>query len=98
MESDHSERLIEFRPHAMQIIDDSWEIRDEIYASANDRLEVDKDELSRIAVGETKYENVKTPAGELLRVVTHRAKAPEGGTYFIRLEIGRASCRERVEE
>jgi len=85
MENDHSERLLELRPHAMQIIDDSWEIRDEMYASPNDRLEVDRDKLSRIAVGETKYENVKTPAGELLRVVTHRAKYPEGGTYFIRL-------------
>ena len=85
METDNSERLLELRPHAMQIIDDSWEIRDELYASPNDHLEVNKDELSRLAVGEPKYETVKTPAGESLRVVTLRAKTPEGGTYFIRL-------------
>ncbi|MGH9753137.1 MAG: sensor histidine kinase [Blastocatellia bacterium] len=86
MGHENSERLLELRPHAMQIIDDSWRIWDEGYASPNDRLEVDKDELSRLAVGETKYETVKTPNGELLRVVTHRAKAPDGaGTYFIRL-------------
>src|SRR5262245_62303542 len=78
-ENENSEKLLELRPHAMQIIDDSWEIRDELYASPKDRLEVDKDELSRLAVGETKYETVKTPGGELLRVVTLRAKAPEGG-------------------
>ncbi len=84
-ENENSERLLELRPHAMQIIDDSWGIRDELYASPNDRLEVDKNELSRLVVGQTKYETLKTPAGELLRVVTLRARAPEGGTYFIRL-------------
>jgi two-component system OmpR family sensor kinase len=81
-----SERLLELRPHAMQIIDDSWRIRDEYYASPNDILEIDKDELSRLAVGEPKYDTVRTPHGELLRVVTLRAKDPDGsGTYFIRL-------------
>lgn len=85
MEGENSERLLELRPHAMQIIDDSWRIRDEYYASPNDRLEVNKDELSRLAVGEPKYETVRTPNGELLRVVTLRAKAPDGGAYFIRL-------------
>jgi len=86
MGNDNSERLLELRPHAMQIVDDSWRIRDEYYASPNDRLEVNKDELSRLAVGEPKYDTVRTPNGELLRVVTLRAKAPDGGgTYFIRL-------------
>ncbi len=86
MGNENSERLLELRSHVMQIIDDSWRIRDEEYASPNDRLEVDKDKLSRLAVGETKYETVKTPNGELLRVVTHRSKVPNSeGTYFIRL-------------
>ncbi|HEY6401476.1 MAG TPA: hypothetical protein VI479_08705, partial [Blastocatellia bacterium] len=69
MGNEDSERLLELRPHAMQIIDDSWRITDEYYASPNDRLEIDKDKLSRLAVGEPKYEKVKTPNGELLRVV-----------------------------
>lgn len=86
MGEEYSERLIELRPHAMQIIDDSWRIRDEYYASPNDVLEIDKNELSRLEVGEPKYDTVKTPSGELLRVVTLRAKDPDGsGTYFIRL-------------
>src|SRR5262245_6537063 len=81
MENENSERLLELRPHAMQIIDDSGRVMDEEYASPNDRLEINMDELSRLAVGETKYETVKTPNGQLLRVVTHRAKAPDGATY-----------------
>jgi hypothetical protein len=73
-------------PHAMQIIDDNWQIRDEEYASPNDRLEIDRDELSRLPVGVPEYKTVKTPGGELLRVVTVRAIDPDGaGTYFIRL-------------
>ncbi len=86
MVNENSERLLELRPHAMQIIDDAGRIRDEYYASPRDRLEVDMDELDRLAVGEPKYETVKTPTGESLRVVTLRAKDPAGaGTYFIRL-------------
>ena len=83
---ENTERVLELRPHALQIIDDSWQIRDEEFASPDDHLEVDRDELSKMAVGETKYETVKTQKGELLRVVTLRAKDPDGdGTYFIRL-------------
>src|SRR5262245_52661796 len=86
MGDEDSERLLELRPHAMQIIDDSWRIRDEEYVSPNDRLEIDRDELSRLEVGAPDYKTVKTPGGELLRVVTLRAKDPDGsGTYFIRL-------------
>lgn len=86
MENENSERLLELRPHAVQIIDDSWQIRDEDYASPKDRLEIDRDELSRLAVGAPDYKTVKTPGGESLQVVTLRAKDPDGsGTYFIRL-------------
>src|SRR5262249_11669583 len=73
-------------PHAMQIIDDSWQIRDETYASPDDHLEFNRDELSRLAVGQTRYDTEKTQNGVLLRVVTLRAPDPDGsGTYFIRL-------------
>ncbi|HEV2667863.1 MAG TPA: ATP-binding protein, partial [Blastocatellia bacterium] len=73
-------------PHAMQIIDDKWRISDEEYAAPEDRLEIDRDKLSRLPVGVPDYKTVKTPGGESLRVVTLRAKDPEGsGTYFIRL-------------
>jgi len=86
MGEEHNERLLELIPHAMQIIDDSWHIRDEEYASPNDRLEINIDELSRMPVGVPEFKTVKTPSGELLRVVTLRAKDPDGsGTYFIRL-------------
>jgi heavy metal sensor kinase len=81
-----SERLLELRPHAMQIIDDNWQIRDELYASPDDRLAIDPNELSRLAIGVPDYRTVKTQHGELLRVATLRAKDPDGsGTYFIRL-------------
>jgi heavy metal sensor kinase len=81
-----SERVLALRPHAIQIIDDNWQIRDEMFASPDDHLEVNRDELSKMAVGELKYDTVKTQNGELLRVVTLRAKDPDGsGTYFIRL-------------
>ncbi|MGE0132240.1 MAG: sensor histidine kinase [Blastocatellales bacterium] len=82
---ENNEKLLELKPHALQIIDSGGRIRDEIYASENDRLDVNKDELSRLAPGELKYETVRTPNGELLRVVTLRAQAPDGETYFIRL-------------
>src|SRR5499426_1160761 len=83
---ENTERPLTMIPHAMQIIDDNWQIRDEEYASANDRLEIDRDELSRLVVGVPDYKTVKTPGGELLRVVTVRAIDPDGtGTYFIRL-------------
>jgi len=83
---DNDEQLLELRPHVMQIIDDSWRVRDENYASPNDRLEIDRDELSRLEVGKPDYRTVRRPNGEQLRVVTLRAKDPEGGgTYFIRL-------------
>jgi heavy metal sensor kinase len=83
---ENTERPLTMIPHAMQIIDDNWRIRDEEYASANDRLEIDRDELSRLPVGVPDYKTVKTPGGELLRVVTVRAIDPDGtGTYFIRL-------------
>src|SRR5262249_57162991 len=82
----NSERPLTLIPHAMQIIDDSWQIRDQEYASPKDHLEIDRDELSRMAVGIPDYKTVKTPGGESLRVVTLRAKDPDGsGTYFIRL-------------
>src|SRR6185312_2860133 len=86
MGDENSERLLELRPHTMQIIDDSWQIRDQEYASPNDRLEINSDALSRLAVGVPDYRTVKTPNGESLRVVTLRAKDPDdSGTYFIRL-------------
>jgi heavy metal sensor kinase len=84
--NDNSENLLEIRPHAIQIIDDSWQVRDEEYASPDDHLEVDSGKLSQLAVGETRYDTEKTRNGDLLRVVTLRAKNPEGGgSYFIRL-------------
>src|SRR5262252_8503423 len=83
---ENSERLLELRPHVMQIIDDRWQIRDEEYVSPSDHLEIDKDELSRLPVDAPSYKTVKTPSGESLRVVTVRAIDPDGsGTYFIRL-------------
>src|SRR5262245_60843968 len=86
MGEENSERPLTLIPHAMQIIDDSWQIRDQEYASPKDRLEIDRDELSRMAVGVPDYKTVRTPGGESLRVVTLRAKDPDGsGTYFIRL-------------
>jgi two-component system, OmpR family, sensor kinase len=86
---DSGDRFLELRPHAIQIIDDSFQIRDEEFASPNDSLDIDKDKLSQLAVGETRYDTMKTYNGEWLRVVTLRAKDPDGnGTYFIR--IGRS--------
>jgi len=83
---DNDGQILELRPHVMQIIDDSWLIMDESYASPNDRLEINRDELSRLEVGKPDYQTVRLPNGEQLRVVTLRAKDPEGGgTYFIRL-------------
>lgn len=84
--NENSEKLFEIMPHAVQIIDDSWQVRDEDYVSPDDHLEVDKDKLSKLAVGETRYDTEKTRNGDLLRIITLRAKDPEGsGTYFIRL-------------
>src|SRR5215475_573689 len=86
MGEENSERLLELRPHVMQIIDDRWQIRDEEYVSPDDRLEIDVDELSRLPVDAPAYKTVKTRNGELLRVATLRARNPDGsGTYFIRL-------------
>jgi heavy metal sensor kinase len=86
MIDESSKRLLEIMPHAMQIIDDNWQIRDETYASPDDQLEVDRDKLSQLALGETRYDTEKTRNGELLRVATLRARDPDGsGTYFIRL-------------
>src|SRR5262245_30228863 len=83
---ENNEKLLELKPHMFQIIDDKWRISDDDYASDNYRLEVNKDELSQLVVGKPKYDTVKTPNGELLRVVTLRAKVPDGsGTYFIRI-------------
>jgi heavy metal sensor kinase len=83
---DSNEKLLELKPDVLQIIDDRWRISDEDYASNNYRLEIDKDELSKLPVGTLKPETVKTANGELLRVVTLRAKVPDGNeTYFIRL-------------
>ncbi|MGH9767018.1 MAG: sensor histidine kinase [Blastocatellia bacterium] len=80
------EQLLELRPHMLQIIDDNWRVSDENYASPNYRLEINRDELSRLEVGAPRYDTVKLPNGEQLRVVTLRARDPEGsGTYFIRL-------------
>src|SRR5262245_35200258 len=76
MGDENSGRLLELMPHAMQIIDDRWQVRDEAYASPDDHLNVDKDELSQLAMGETKYDTEKTQHGVLLRVVTLRAKDP----------------------
>src|SRR5262245_7754686 len=79
---ENTERPLTLIPHAMQIIDDNWRIRDEEYASPNDRLDIDRDELSRLPVGVPEYKTVKTPSGESLRVVTVRAIDPDGsGTY-----------------
>ena len=84
--NENAEKLLEVRPHAVQIIDDVWQVRDEEYVSPDDHLEVDRDKLSKLAVGETRYDTEKTQNGDLLRVVTLRAKDPDGsGTYFIRL-------------
>jgi two-component system, OmpR family, sensor kinase len=86
MGDENGGRLLELMPHAMQIIDDKWQVRDEAYSSPDDHLNVDKDELSQLAVGETKYDTERTQHGVLLRVVTLRAKDPDSsGTYFIRL-------------
>jgi heavy metal sensor kinase len=86
MGNENAEKLLEVRPHAVQIIDDVWQVRDEEYVSPDDHLEVDRDKLSQLAVGETRYDTEKTRNGDLLRVVTLRAKDPDGsGTYFIRL-------------
>ncbi len=83
---ENSERLLELKTHAIQIIDESWQVTDEEYALPDDHLEVNKNELSKMAVGEMRYDTVKTQKGELLRVVTLRAKDPDGpGSYFIRL-------------
>jgi len=78
LDEEISERPLALIPHAMQIIDDNWRIRDEEYAAPEDRLEIDRDELSRLPVGVPDYKTVKTPGGESLRVVTLRAKDPDG--------------------
>lgn len=84
--NENAEKLLEVRPHAVQIIDDAWQVRDEEYVSPDDHLDVDRDKLSQLAVGETRYDTEKTRNGDLLRVVTLRAKDPDGsGSYFIRL-------------
>ncbi|MCI0392424.1 MAG: ATP-binding protein [Acidobacteria bacterium] len=83
---ENTERVLELKSHALQIIDDSWQIRDELFASPDDHLDVDKDKLSRLAVGEKRYDTEKTKHGELLRVATLRAQIPNGeGSYFIRV-------------
>ena len=83
---ENSERVLELKPYAMQIIDDSWQIRDEEFAAPDDHLDVNRDELSKLPIGGTKYETAKTQNGEWIRVATLRAKDPEGkGSYFIRL-------------
>ncbi|MCI0525331.1 MAG: ATP-binding protein [Acidobacteria bacterium] len=80
-----NDQLLELRPDLLQVIDDNWQIRDEI-ALPNDRLPVNQDELRRLEVGQPDFKTVKLPNGKLLRVVTLRAKDQEGsGTYFIRL-------------
>jgi heavy metal sensor kinase len=82
---DH-DQFLQISPHLVQVIDDNWQITTEYVASPNDRLPVDKNELQQIEVGKPEFETVKLPNGEELRVVTLRAKDPEGqGTYFIRL-------------
>ncbi len=79
-------QTLELRTHFLQIIDDRWRVIDEDYSSPNYRLEIDRDELSRLQVGAPEYRTIKLPNGEQLRVVTLRAKESEGGrTYFIRL-------------
>jgi len=86
MGDENTEGVLEIRPYAMQIIDDSWQIRDEEFASPDDHLDFNREVLSKMAEGETRYDTMKTQKGELLRVATHRAKDPDGeGTYFIRL-------------
>src|SRR5215510_3270976 len=83
---ENTERPLTMLPPALQVIDDNWRIGDEEYASPSDRLEIERDELSRLPVGVPEDKTVKTPGGELLRVVTVRAIDPDGtGTYFIRL-------------
>src|SRR5688572_13213185 len=36
MGNENSEKLLEVRPHAVQIIDDVWQVRDEEYVSPDD--------------------------------------------------------------
>ncbi len=86
LSGENDEQLLQLSPHLMQTIDDNWQIRDEMCASPNDCLPVDKDKLQRMEVGKPVFETVKPQTGESLRVMTLRAKDPEGsGTYFIRL-------------
>jgi heavy metal sensor kinase len=85
-DDESSEQLLDLRPHLVQIFDDNWQIKDENYASPHHRLKINKDDLSQLGVGRLRYETVGLPNGERLRIVTLRAKDPEGsGTYFIRL-------------
>jgi heavy metal sensor kinase len=85
MSGENQEQLLQLSPHVMQIIDDSWQIRDEHPLPAG-RLPIDKTELQRLEVGKPDFKTVKPPNGKLLRVVTLRAIDHEGGgTYFIRL-------------
>ncbi len=84
--SESNEEFLELKTQVLQIIDDNWQITDYGYSSQQDTLTVNKDELSRLEVGKPKYETIKLPNGELLRLVTLRARDPESsGTYFIRL-------------
>src|SRR5262249_61014428 len=46
MGDENSENVLQLRPHAIQIIDDSWQIRDEMFATLDDHLAIDRDELS----------------------------------------------------
>jgi two-component system, OmpR family, sensor kinase len=80
------ERLLEITPHVTQIIDDSGQITDEMTAMPRDHLPVDAGDLRKIPIGETKFDSIKLPSGEPLRVATRRVNDHGGGgTYFIRL-------------
>jgi heavy metal sensor kinase len=84
--SENDEQLLPLSPHLMQIIDDRWQVRDEMFTSPAERLPVDANKLQRIEIGKAKFESIRMSSGESLRVVTLRARDHEGnGTYFIRL-------------
>jgi heavy metal sensor kinase len=86
MMGEDGEEILQLSPHLVQVFDDNWQITEEMYMSQHDRLPIDKNNLLKLEVGKPRFETVKLPHGEDMRVVTLRAKDHEGsGTYFIRL-------------
>ncbi len=86
MSEENDEQLLQLSPHLVQVFDDNWHMTEEMYLSQNDRLPIDKNDLLKLEAGKPRFETVKLPNGEEMRVVTLRAKNHEAsGTYFIRL-------------